>query len=143
MEESSAWKKHYDFIWPLIRFYFGKQMLLFHKGLSRKSNFWTWKKISSNNNESDWIKKSWSVGIHSEEIVKGIMFWAWNWWNDMADLKIALLKDRSTITVTESADFGFIPILWRPQGSKGCLEKQNYPLSWNLVVWCAKIGPKS
>ena len=34
------------------------------------------------------------------------------------------------------------PLLWRPQGLQGCLEKQNYPLSWNLVFWCAKIGPK-
>ena len=29
------------------------------------------------------------------------------------------------------------------QGSQGCLEKQNYPLSSNLVVWCAKIGSKT
>ena len=28
------------------------------------------------------------------------------------------------------------------QGPQGCLEKQNYPLSSNLVVWCTKIGPK-
>ena len=35
------------------------------------------------------------------------------------------------------------PLLWRPQGPQGCLEKQNYPLSLNLVVWCAKIGPKT
>ena len=32
------------------------------------------------------------------------------------------------------------PLLWRPQG---CPEKQNYPLSLNLVVWSAKIGPKT
>ena len=31
----------------------------------------------------------------------------------------------------------------RPQGSLGCLEKQNHPLSENLVVWCAKIEPKT
>ena len=47
------------------------------------------------------------------------------------------------ITMTESADFGFIPLLWLPQGPQGCLEKQNHPLSSNLVVWNAKIGPKS
>ena len=35
------------------------------------------------------------------------------------------------------------PLLWRPQGPQGCLEKQNYPLSLNLVVWCAKIGSKT
>ena len=34
------------------------------------------------------------------------------------------------------------PLLWRPQGPQGCLEKWNYPLSSNLEVWCAKIGPK-
>ena len=46
-------------------------------------------------------------------------------------------------TVTESADPGFNPLLRRPQGPQGCHEKQNCPLSSNLVVWCAKIGPKS
>ena len=35
------------------------------------------------------------------------------------------------------------PLLWRPQGPQGCLEKQNYPPSSNFVVWCAKIGPKT
>ena len=35
------------------------------------------------------------------------------------------------------------PLLWRSQGPQGCLEKQNCPLSLNLAVWCAKIGPKS
>ena len=34
-------------------------------------------------------------------------------------------------------------LLWRPQGPQGCLEKPNYPLSSNLVVWCTKIGPKT
>ena len=33
-------------------------------------------------------------------------------------------------------------LLWHPQDPHGCLEKQNYPLSLNLVVWCAKIQPK-
>ena len=47
------------------------------------------------------------------------------------------------VTVTESADFGFNPLLRRPQGPQGCLEKQNCPLSLNLAVWCAKIGPKT
>ena len=51
-----------------------------------------------------------------------------------------VLPQYNKITVTESADFGFNPILRRPQGPQGCLEKQNCPLSWNLVVWCAKIG---
>ena len=46
-------------------------------------------------------------------------------------------------TVTGLANFGFTPLLWHPQGSQGCLEKQNYPLSSNVVVWCAKIGPKT
>ena len=35
------------------------------------------------------------------------------------------------------------PLFRRPQGPQGCLEKQNHPLSSNLVVWCAKIGPKT
>ena len=35
------------------------------------------------------------------------------------------------------------PLFWHPQGPQGCLEKQNCPLSSNLVVWCAKIGLKS
>ena len=35
------------------------------------------------------------------------------------------------------------PLLWRPQGPQGCLEKQNFPLSSNLVVWCTKIWPKT
>ena len=50
-----------------------------------------------------------------------------------------------SITVTRSADFGFILLLRKPpgQGPQGCLEKQNYPLSWNLAVRCAKIGPKT
>ena len=34
-------------------------------------------------------------------------------------------------------------LLRRPQGPKGCLEKQNCPLSLNLAVWCAKIGPET
>ena len=38
------------------------------------------------------------------------------------------------ITVTESAEFGFNLLLRRPQGPQGCLEKQNCPLSFNLVV---------
>ena len=46
-------------------------------------------------------------------------------------------------TVTESSDFGFIPLLWLPQDPQGCLEKQNHSLISNLVLWCAKIGPKS
>ena len=35
------------------------------------------------------------------------------------------------------------PLFRRPQGPQGCLEKWNYPLSSNLEVWCAKIGPKT
>ena len=35
------------------------------------------------------------------------------------------------------------PLFRRPQGRQRCLEKQNYPLSLNKVVWCAKIGPKT
>ena len=35
------------------------------------------------------------------------------------------------------------PLFWRPQGPQGRLEKQNCPLSSNLAVWCAKIGPKT
>ena len=43
-------------------------------------------------------------------------------------------------TVTGLANFGFTYLLWRPQGRQGCLEKRNYPLSSNFMVWCAKIG---
>ena len=46
-------------------------------------------------------------------------------------------------TLTESADSGFIPLFWCPQGPQGCLEKQNSSLISNLVLWCARIGPKS
>ena len=35
------------------------------------------------------------------------------------------------------------PLFRRPQGPQECLEKQNYPLSSNLVVWCTKIGLKT
>ena len=35
------------------------------------------------------------------------------------------------------------PLFRRPQGPQGCLEKQSYPLSLNLVVWCAKIWLKT
>ena len=54
-----------------------------------------------------------------------------------------LVQTLCTPTVTESADLGFIPLLWRPQGPQGCLEQQNHPLSSNLVIWCAKMGPKT
>ena len=39
--------------------------------------------------------------------------------------------------------FQITPLLRRPQGPQGCLEKRNCPLSSNLAVWCAKIGPKT
>ena len=45
--------------------------------------------------------------------------------------------------MTDLANSCAIPLFRRPQGSQGCLEKQNLPLSWNLVVWRAKIGPKT
>ena len=46
-------------------------------------------------------------------------------------------------TVTNLANYCATPLFRRPQGSWGCLEKQNHPLSRNLVDWCAKIGPKT
>ena len=46
-------------------------------------------------------------------------------------------------TVTDLANSCATPLFRRPQGSQGCLGKQNHPLSWNLVLWCAKIGPKT
>ena len=46
-------------------------------------------------------------------------------------------------TVTDLANSCVTPLFSHPQGSQGCLEKRNHPLSSNLVVWCAKIGPKS
>ena len=49
----------------------------------------------------------------------------------------------SPFTVTNLANSCVTPLFRRPQGSQGCLEKQNCPLSLNLVVWCAKIGPKT
>ena len=35
------------------------------------------------------------------------------------------------------------PLLGLTGAPQGCLEKQNCPLSLNLAVWCAKIGPKT
>ena len=35
------------------------------------------------------------------------------------------------------------PVFRRLHRLQGCLEKRNHPLSLNLVVWCAKIGPKT
>ena len=46
-------------------------------------------------------------------------------------------------TVTDLANSCATPLFRQPQGSQGCLEKQNHPLSSNLVVWCAKIEPKT
>ena len=45
--------------------------------------------------------------------------------------------------MTDLANFCVTPLFRCPQGSQGCLEKRNHPLSSNLVVWCAKIGPKT
>ena len=47
------------------------------------------------------------------------------------------------ITVTDSPNSCATPLFRHPQGSQGYLEKQNHPLSLNLVVWCAKIWPKT
>ena len=47
------------------------------------------------------------------------------------------------ITVTDLANSCATPLFRRPQVPQGCLVKRNHPLSWNLVVWCAKIGPKT
>ena len=46
-------------------------------------------------------------------------------------------------TVTDLANSCVTPLFRCPQGCQGCLEKQNHPLSWNLVVWCPKIWPKT
>ena len=64
-------------------------------------------------------------------------------WPFSVSFNLMLLSYISWYTVTESADSGFIPLLRRPQGPQGCLEKHNYPLIWNLTVWCAKIGSKT
>ena len=48
-----------------------------------------------------------------------------------------------TQPVTDFANSCITSLFRRPQGSQGCPEKQNPPLSWNLVVCCAKIGPKT
>ena len=53
----------------------------------------------------------------------------------MAILVVKFVRD----TVTDLANSCVTPLFRRPQGSQGCLEKQNHPLSSNLVVWCAKI----
>ena len=59
-------------------------------------------------------------------------------------VKSPLLSDIfAQCTVTDLANFCVTPLFRRPQGSQGCLEKRNHPLSSNLVVWCAKIGPKT
>ena len=50
-----------------------------------------------------------------------------------------------TICGNTVADFGFTPLIRCPPDPRPqeCLEKQNYPLSSNLVVWCIKIGLKT
>ena len=67
-------------------------------------------------------------------------------WSVLGNLTFWLVKWSSVVvllnTVTELADFGFTPHLWRLQGPHGCLEKQNCPLSLKVVVWCTIIGPK-
>ena len=45
--------------------------------------------------------------------------------------------------MTDLANSCVNPLFRRSQGSQGCLVKWNHPLSWMLVVWCAKIGPKT
>ena len=35
------------------------------------------------------------------------------------------------------------PLFRRPKAPQRCQEKRNHPLSSNLLVWCAKIGPKT
>ena len=80
------------------------------------------------------------------EVAKNIYLQMWNFFAICLPSGNVYILALATDTLTESADFGFIPLFWRPQGpqgSQGCLEKQNHPLSLNLVVWCAKIGPKS
>ena len=56
---------------------------------------------------------------------------------------LKLAKIHKVPTVTDLANSCVTPLFRRPQGSQGSLEKQNHPLSSNLVVWCAKIGPKT
>ena len=45
--------------------------------------------------------------------------------------------------MTDLANSCATPLFRRPQDSQGFLEKQNHPLSSNLVIWCAKIEPKT
>ena len=45
-------------------------------------------------------------------------------------------------TVTELANSCFTPLFWHLQDPQGCLKQQNYPLRWNLGVWCAKNSAK-
>ena len=47
------------------------------------------------------------------------------------------------ITVTDLANSCATLLFRRPQGSLGRLEKQTHPLKENLVVWSAKIEPKT
>ena len=53
------------------------------------------------------------------------------------------LLPTNTSTVTDLANFCAAPLFKRTQGSQACLEKRNHLLSSNLVVWCAKIEPKT
>ena len=46
-------------------------------------------------------------------------------------------------TVTDLANSCATPLFRLSQGSLGCLEKRNHPLSWNLGGWSAKIGLKT
>ena len=57
--------------------------------------------------------------------------------------RAAQVQSTALITVTDLANSCATPLFRPPQVPRGCLEKGNHPLSSNLVVWCAKIGPKT
>ena len=59
------------------------------------------------------------------------------------DCHLSESKDTQWTDQLILVSFQITPLLRHPHGPQGCLEKQNCPLSLNLVVWCAKIGPKS
>ena len=140
MQELIKWGMNVPIIWNFEKifyniFKFDWGVTSFHLSLISRFFLWLW-----SCRLSDWDARIWStfIGLWIRNVIsKG----------KMQNAVRYVHKDNEIwgqpCTVTESADFGFIPLLWRPQGPQGCLEKQNHSLSLNLVAWCAKIGPKT
>ena len=97
-----------------------------------------------------WSEDKWCSSLHPiYDFIRGLVAHSSIKWTKINIFvrKVSFVYQNGNVdacaTVTGLANFGFTPLLWHPQGPQGCLEKQNYPLSSNLVVWSAKIGPKT